>query len=70
MTLTESLAMMPTASVSGLHIGRPDSVYFNVGKIDQDQLRDMPARWGIDEALMARLLAQNLGCYLMNSCQA
>ena len=60
MSLTESLAMMPAASVSGFYIGHPDSVYFNVGKIGEDQLRDMAARRGIEQAVMARLLAPNL----------
>ena len=51
---------MPAASVSGFYIGHPDSVYFNVGKIGEDQLRDMAARRGIEQAVMARLLAPNL----------
>jgi 5-methyltetrahydrofolate--homocysteine methyltransferase len=38
MTLTESMAMLPTASVSGFYFGHPDSRYFNVGKISSDQL--------------------------------
>ena len=41
MTLTESLAMNPAASVSGFYIGHPDSTYFNVGKIGDDQLKDL-----------------------------
>ena len=60
MTLTESLAMMPAASVSGFYIGHPDAVYFNVGKIGEDQLHDMATRRGMDEAVLARLLAPNL----------
>ncbi len=60
MQLTESLAMMPAASVSGFYIGHPDSVYFNVGKIGEDQLHDMATRRGMDEAVLARLLAPNL----------
>jgi 5-methyltetrahydrofolate--homocysteine methyltransferase len=38
MTLTESMAMLPTASVSGFYFGHPDARYFNVGKISSDQL--------------------------------
>ena len=57
MQLTESLAMMPAASVSGFYIGHPDSVYFNVGKIAHDQLQDMVERRGMDEAVLTRLLA-------------
>ncbi|WP_298213372.1 methionine synthase [Acidovorax sp.] len=60
MTLTESLAMMPAASVSGFYIGHPDAVYFNVGKIGEDQLHDMTERRGMDEKVLARLLAPNL----------
>ncbi len=59
-TLTESLAMKPAASVSGFYIGHPDSVYFNVGKIGEDQLKDMALRRGMDELVLARLLAPNL----------
>ncbi|MFT3812793.1 MAG: methionine synthase [Acidovorax sp.] len=60
MGLTESLAMTPAASVSGFYIGHPESVYFNVGKIGEDQLRDMAQRRQMDEATLARLLAPNL----------
>ncbi|WP_369825313.1 methionine synthase [Acidovorax sp. T1m] len=60
MALTESLAMTPAASVSGFYIAHPDAVYFNVGKIGEDQLHDMAQRRGMDEAVLARLLAPNL----------
>ncbi len=60
MGLTESLAMMPAASVSGFYIGHPDSVYFNVGKIGDDQLADLAARRGVAERELQRLLAPNL----------
>ena len=60
MSLTESLAMMPAASVSGFYLGHPESVYFNVGKIGEDQLHDMAQRRGMEEAMLARLLAPNL----------
>ncbi|WP_081497425.1 methionine synthase [Acidovorax sp. CF316] len=60
MTLTESLAMMPAASVSGFYLGHPESTYFSVGKIGEDQLHDMAQRRGMDEAVLARLLAPNL----------
>ncbi|MFY3383921.1 methionine synthase [Paracidovorax sp. MALMAid1276] len=60
MGLTESLAMTPAASVSGFYIGHPDAVYFNVGKIGEDQLHDMAQRRGMEETLLARLLAPNL----------
>ncbi|MDM0007410.1 methionine synthase [Variovorax sp. J22G73] len=60
MTLTESLAMMPAASVSGFYLGHPDATYFNVGKIGHDQLQDQAARRKQSEAELERLLAPNL----------
>jgi 5-methyltetrahydrofolate--homocysteine methyltransferase len=60
MTLTDSFAMMPAASVSGFYLGHPDSTYFNVGKIGHDQLQDMAARRDRSEAELERLLAPNL----------
>ena len=60
MSLTESLAMMPAASVSGFYIGHPDSTYFNVGKVGDDQLKDLAARKGVVEQDLQRLLAPNL----------
>jgi len=60
MTLTTSLAMNPAASVSGFYIGHPDSTYFNVGKIGDDQLKDLAARRGMNERELQRLLAPNL----------
>lgn len=50
--LTESLAMYPASSVCGWYFAHPDSKYFGVGKINQDQLKDYAARKGmsIDEA--------------------
>jgi len=46
-TLTESLAMNPPASVCGWYIAHPDSHYFGLGKIKQDQLTDYAARKGM-----------------------
>ncbi|WP_082571950.1 methionine synthase [Variovorax sp. Root434] len=60
MTLTESLAMMPAASVSGFYLSHPDSTYFNVGKIGHDQLQDQAARRKESESYLERLLAPNL----------
>jgi 5-methyltetrahydrofolate--homocysteine methyltransferase len=50
--LTESFAMWPGASVSGLYIGHPESHYFGVGKIERDQIEDYARRkgWTADEA--------------------
>jgi 5-methyltetrahydrofolate--homocysteine methyltransferase len=59
MGLTDSLAMTPAASVSGFYIGHPDSQYFNVGKIGQDQLEDLARRRGVSvDALERSLVAQ------------
>ena len=49
--LTESYAMWPGASVSGLYFAHPDSHYFGVGKIERDQVEDYAVRkgWSIEE---------------------
>ena len=60
MELTESLAMMPAASVSGFYLATPTATYFNVGKIGDDQLHDQAQRRGADVAQLQRLLAPNL----------
>jgi 5-methyltetrahydrofolate--homocysteine methyltransferase len=60
MSLTESLAMLPAASVSGFFMAHPDATYFNVGKIGDDQLKDMVARRGVVEKDLTLLLAPNL----------
>lgn len=57
MALTESFAMTPPASVSGLYFGHPGSHYFGVGKIDRDQIEDYAARKGWDVATAERWLA-------------
>ena len=46
MGLTESMAMSPAASVSGFYLAHPDSQYFNVGRIGEDQLVDQAQRRG------------------------
>jgi 5-methyltetrahydrofolate--homocysteine methyltransferase len=60
-SLTESFAMMPAASVSGLYFSHPDSQYFVVGKLREDQVADYARRKGIDQPIMERWLASNLG---------
>ena len=60
MALTESLAMTPAASVSGFMLSHPDSSYFNVGRISDDQLYDLAKRRGEKAEDLARLLAPNL----------
>jgi len=54
--LTESYAMTPAAAVSGWYFSHPDSRYFGVGKIDQDQLEDYAARKGLSLEAAAMLL--------------
>jgi 5-methyltetrahydrofolate--homocysteine methyltransferase len=51
-TLTESFAMWPGSSVSGLYFANPESHYFGVGKIERDQAEDYAARkgWSVSEA--------------------
>jgi 5-methyltetrahydrofolate--homocysteine methyltransferase len=60
MALTESYAMYPGAAVSGFYLAHPESKYFVVGKIGQDQLEDMAQRRGMDKAELERHLAPNL----------
>ncbi|MFN3496265.1 MAG: vitamin B12 dependent-methionine synthase activation domain-containing protein, partial [Hydrogenophaga sp.] len=60
MTLTESLAMAPAASVSGFYLAHPQSTYFNVGKIGEDQLSDLADRSGVAVAELKRWLGPNL----------
>lgn len=60
MELTESFAMYPGAAVSGFYFSHPESKYFVVGKIGQDQLEDMAARRGLPKEDVERYLAPNL----------
>jgi 5-methyltetrahydrofolate--homocysteine methyltransferase len=57
MGLTESLAMLPASAVSGFYIAHPDAVYFNVGRIGDDQLADWARRNALDTADAERALA-------------
>ena len=58
--LTESLAMLPAASVSGLYLWHPESHYFGIGRIGRDQLEDYARRAGISEVEAERRLGPNL----------
>jgi 5-methyltetrahydrofolate--homocysteine methyltransferase len=60
MSVTESYAMLPAASVSGFYLAHPDARYFAVGKIGEDQLRDFAERCGLDLDAARRRLAPNL----------
>lgn len=59
-TLTDSMAMYPTASVSGLYFSHPQARYFSVGKIGQDQLESLAIRKNMPMDTLARWLAPNL----------
>ena len=58
--LTESLAMFPTASVSGYYFANPKAKYFGVGKITEDQLKDYAERKNVDLELARKWLSPNL----------
>ena len=60
MSLTESYAMLPAASVSGLYFAHPLARYFAVGKIDRDQVESYAERTGMSVAEVERWLAANL----------
>ncbi|HEY5960521.1 MAG TPA: methionine synthase, partial [Polyangiaceae bacterium] len=59
--LTESFAMWPGSSVSGLYFAHPAARYFSVGKIDRDQVLDYKERKAMNMADVERWLAPNLG---------
>jgi 5-methyltetrahydrofolate--homocysteine methyltransferase len=58
--LTESFAMWPGSSVSGLYFAHPDAIYFGLGKIERDQVLDYHARKGMSVAEVERWLGSNL----------
>ncbi|HUX46249.1 MAG TPA: methionine synthase [Terracidiphilus sp.] len=58
--ITESFAMWPGASVSGLYLAHPESRYFSLGKIDRDQAADYAARKGMSLEEVERWLGPNL----------
>ena len=59
-TLTESFAMWPGSSISGLYFAHPESCYFSIGKIDRDQVADYAARKQMSIAEVERWLGPNL----------
>jgi 5-methyltetrahydrofolate--homocysteine methyltransferase len=59
-TLTENGAMLPAASVSGLYFSHPQAKYFNVGRIDRDQLESYAKRKGVAVEEVERWIASNL----------
>ncbi len=60
MRITESFAMWPGSSVSGLYFAHPESRYFSLGKIDRDQVDDYSKRKAMSVAEIERWLGQNL----------
>jgi 5-methyltetrahydrofolate--homocysteine methyltransferase len=60
MKLTESFAMWPGSSVSGLYFAHPESRYFSLGKIDRDQVEDYAGRKGMTVGQVERWLGQSL----------
>ncbi|MDF2180668.1 methionine synthase [Neptuniibacter sp. CAU 1671] len=61
MTLTDAYAMLPTAAVSGWYFSHPESQYFGVAKIGEDQVESYAKRKGWEKAEAERWLAPNLG---------
>ena len=59
-TLTDSFAMLPAASVSGLYLAHPDATYLTVGRVGPDQVEDYARRKGMPLAEVERWLAPNL----------
>ncbi|GAB2631456.1 methionine synthase [Belliella aquatica] len=59
-TLTDSYAMYPTSSVSGFYFGHPESKYFGLGKIGEDQVKDYARRKGVSLAQAEKWLSPNL----------
>ena len=60
-TLTDSFAMLPAASVSGFYFAHPEARYFAVGKINKDQVEAYAQRKGMSVDEVERWLAPNLG---------
>ncbi|WP_164156827.1 methionine synthase [Sandarakinorhabdus rubra] len=59
-TLTDSFAMWPTAAVSGFYFAHPESAYFGVARIGEDQLADYAQRLGVSRERAVQLLRPNL----------
>jgi len=59
-TLTESMAMWPASSVSGYYFANPQSKYFGLGKIKEDQVIDYAKRRGVSKKVATKWLAPNI----------
>ncbi|MEW5987024.1 MAG: methionine synthase [Chloroflexota bacterium] len=60
-TLTESYAMLPAASVSGYYFSHPQAAYFGVGRIGRDQVEEYAGRKGMEISVVEKWLAASLG---------
>jgi 5-methyltetrahydrofolate--homocysteine methyltransferase len=61
LALTETFAMTPAASVSGIYLAHPEARYFSVGRLGRDQVEDYAARRGVSTEQAERWLRPNLG---------
>jgi len=52
--------MTPAASVSGFYLAHPEATYFNVGRVGDDQIKDLATRSGVEEATLRTLLGPNI----------
>jgi 5-methyltetrahydrofolate--homocysteine methyltransferase len=59
-SLTDSFAMLPAASVSGLYFAHPQARYFSVGRVGRDQVEDYSRRKGVARAEVERWIRPNL----------
>jgi 5-methyltetrahydrofolate--homocysteine methyltransferase len=59
-TLTENGVMYPNAAVSGLFFANPDSKYFGIGEIDEEQVEDYAQRKGVDVNDIKKFLLANI----------
>ena len=59
-SLTEGLAMTPTAAVSGMYFAHPGAHYFGVGRVGRDQMDDYAARMGVPLTDLERMMPSNL----------
>ena len=60
MRLTESCAMWPASSVSGLYFAHPEAKYFAIGKINEDQIVDLANRKNMSKKEVEKWLSPNL----------
>jgi 5-methyltetrahydrofolate--homocysteine methyltransferase len=61
LALTETFAMTPAASVSGIYLAHPEARYFSIGRLGRDQVEDYAARKGVPTGQAERWLRPNLG---------